>query len=69
MTLEEIDFLFTKEGNTGLRKFGAKSRPVQESLRPTAEIAEDVEKHAEERGDTDHVEAKDEHEKASEDGV
>lgn len=39
----------------------ARSQPVQESLRPAQEIAEDVEKHAErESDDADHVEAKEE---------
>lgn len=41
MTLEEIDFLFTKDGNTGLKKFTRRSQPVQESLKPVEEIARD----------------------------
>ena len=43
LTLEEIDFLFTKDGNTGVKKFAMRSRPVQESLRPVADIEADFE--------------------------
>ena len=43
MTLEEIDFLFAKDGETGLKKFGHRSQPVQESLRPIEEIEKDAE--------------------------
>lgn len=60
LTLEEIDFLFTKEGNTGLRKFARRSQPVQESLKPVAEIEADVEKHGSVSAGTDHLERKDE---------
>jgi len=38
LTLEEIDFLFTKEGNTGLHKFTHRARAVEESLRPVEDI-------------------------------
>ncbi|KAK4494624.1 hypothetical protein PRZ48_013980 [Zasmidium cellare] len=41
LTLEEIDFLFTKDGNTGLKKFTRRSQPVQESLKPIEEIERD----------------------------
>lgn len=44
LTLEEIDFLFTEDGADGLRKFGRKSQPVQESLRPIEDISQDAEK-------------------------
>ncbi|CAK4030376.1 Myo-inositol transporter 1 [Lecanosticta acicola] len=37
LTLEEVDFLFTKGGNTGLKSWTRKSQPVQESLRPVEE--------------------------------
>ena len=63
LTLEEIDFLFTKEGSTGLQKFGRRSQPVQESLKPVEEIEQDVEKHASVSGATDHVERQ--HKKSS----
>ena len=42
LTLEEIDFLFTKDGNTGLRKFTKRSQPVQESLKPLEQIERDI---------------------------
>lgn len=42
LTLEEIDFLFTKDGNTGLRKFGRRSQPVQESLKPNEQIQREI---------------------------
>ncbi len=59
LTLEEIDFLFIKEGKKGLAQFKERSRPVQESLRPAQEIAEDVEKHADhDSNDADHLETK-----------
>lgn len=44
LSLEEIDYLFTKDGNTGLKKFGQRSQPVQESLKPIGEIEKDVER-------------------------
>ncbi|KAK5165291.1 uncharacterized protein LTR77_009389 [Saxophila tyrrhenica] len=61
LTLEEIDYLFIKDGKKGVGQLKARSQPVQESLRPAEEIAEDVEKHAvRESDEADHVEAKDE---------
>ena len=61
LTLEEIDYLFTKEGKKGVGKFTARSQPVQESLRPTEEVEQDVEKQgAADSEDADHVEGKDE---------
>ncbi|EME40962.1 hypothetical protein DOTSEDRAFT_91026 [Dothistroma septosporum NZE10] len=42
LTLEEIDFLFTKDGNTGLRKFTRRAQPVQESLKPIEQIERDI---------------------------
>lgn len=42
LTLEEIDFLFTKDGSTGLRKFARRSQPVQESLKPLEQIERDI---------------------------
>ncbi|KXT08016.1 hypothetical protein AC579_2532 [Pseudocercospora musae] len=60
--LEEIDFLFTKEGNTGLTKILKKSQAVKESLKSAAKIDHDVERsgalrasYAQEKVD-DHVE-------------
>ena len=58
LTLEEIDFLFTKEGNKGAKKFMVRSQPVQESLKPVEQIEQDVEKNAVESDDANHVEAK-----------
>lgn len=60
LTLEEIDFLFTKDGNTGLRKFTRRSQPVQESLNPIEHIKRerDIEKGADGSyagGQVDHI--------------
>lgn len=44
LTLEEVDFLFTKDGADGLRKFMRKSQPVQESMKPVAGLDRDLEK-------------------------
>jgi hypothetical protein len=66
LTLEEIDVLFIKEGKKGLAQLKARSQPVQESLRPIAEIEKDVErqgmseKYAVQDVEDDHVEGKDE---------
>ncbi|KAF2488091.1 putative MFS sugar transporter [Neohortaea acidophila] len=60
LTLEEVDFLFTKEGNTGLRKFTRRSQPVLESLKPVAEIEADIEKHGDIAFEREHVEVRDE---------
>lgn len=62
LTLEEIDYLFIKDGKKGLKQFTTRSQPVLESLKPVEEIEADVEKQAERRssGDVDHVEGKDE---------
>lgn len=62
LTLEEIDFLFIKDGKKGLKQLTTRSQPVVESLKPASEIEEDVEKHAERRAsaDVDYVEGKDE---------
>lgn len=40
LTLEEVDYLFIKDGQTGLKKFMRRSEPVQVSVK------EDVEKGA-----------------------
>ena len=44
LTLEEIDYLFTKEGNKGAKQLFKKSQPVIESLKNKSEIREDIEK-------------------------
>lgn len=44
LSLEEIDYLFIKEGNKGARKFFAKAGPVQESLKPKEQIERDLER-------------------------
>lgn len=44
LTLEEIDYLFTKEGNKGAKQMFKKTQPVIESLKPKQEIREDLEK-------------------------
>lgn len=41
LTLEEIDYLFTKEGETGLKKWRGRKH---ESLAPAAQIERDTEK-------------------------
>lgn len=53
LTLEEIDFLFTTDGADGLHKFGRKSQPVKESLRPNEEILQDVERRRSSIGGTE----------------
>ena len=58
LTLEEIDFLFTKEGNKGAKKFLARSQPVLESLKPVEQIEQDAEKAGGESDEADHVEEK-----------
>lgn len=42
LTLEEVDYLFVKDGHTGLSKLTARSAPVQESLKPQADIEKDA---------------------------
>ena len=44
LTLEEIDYLFIKEGNKGAMQLFKKSQPVIESLKPKSQIREDVER-------------------------
>ena len=44
MTLEEIDYLFIKEGNKGVKSLLKKSQPVIESLKPKSDIREDIER-------------------------
>jgi hypothetical protein len=44
LTLEEIDYLFTKEGNKGAMQLFKKSQPVIESLKSKSQIREDIEK-------------------------
>lgn len=60
LTLEEIDFLFTKEGKKGVGQLKARSQPVQESLKPVEQIEQDVEMQTKDSDDVDHVEGKDE---------
>lgn len=48
------------EGKKGVGQLAARSQPVQESLKPTEAIEQDLEKAAERRASTDFVEAKDE---------
>jgi hypothetical protein len=52
LTLEEVDYLFTKEGRHGIHALGGRSQPVKESLK------DDVEKTAE--GQTEHMEGPEE---------
>lgn len=37
LTLEEVDYLFVKDGNSGLKKFLRKAEPVQASLKDDVE--------------------------------
>lgn len=44
LSLEEIDYLFIKEGNKGSKKLLAKAGPVVESLKPREQIERDLER-------------------------
>lgn len=44
LSLEEIDYLFITQGNRGTRKFLSKAGPVQISLKPKAQIEDDIER-------------------------
>ena len=46
LSLEEIDWLFVKEGNKGTKQFFSRAGPVKESLKPVAEIERDLERDA-----------------------
>lgn len=77
LSLEEIDYLFIKSGNTGKKKFFSRAQPVLESLKPVAEIERDLEREGSgsesKRGGMDgassgeHVENGDRDEKSSQD--
>lgn len=53
-TLEEVDYLFVREGHKGVKQLWHRSQPVIISLK------EDVESHASAMGRGEHVEDKDE---------
>lgn len=42
MTLEEVDYLFTKEGKKGVSALTTPALPVQESLKDPADIEKSV---------------------------
>lgn len=51
LSLEEIDWLFVKEGNKGIKQFYSRAGPVKESLKPLAEIERDLERDGDGEGE------------------